>query len=296
MVRTRGMRDRREEARESIGKIPLSPMYASANMGHPSLRMNSLRIERTLPKNSLRDNRPPWCVVFLVVLLTAGARGQGKPVVLDHVVAVINGSVILQSDVDEEMQYAVLQPFSIRPTTNTPQTALQRLIDRALILQQMETAQTAPPPTAEEVKQSITQLRGLIPDCAQYQCVTDAGWQAFLAAHQLSEQLVATRWRQRLVMLAFIQSRFGAGVRISPAEIAEYYNKTLVPEFHDKSRPPTLAAVSTRISEILLQQRVSSLLLDWLQSLKSEGSVSILDPAYGQVGTTGSGDAAGGQS
>ncbi len=55
------------------------------------------------------------------------------------------------------------------------------------------------------------------------------------------------------------------------------------------SRPP-LAAVSSRIEEILLQQRVSSLLLEWLQSLKSEGSVSILDPAYGQVGTTGSGD------
>jgi peptidyl-prolyl cis-trans isomerase SurA len=32
-------------------------------------------------------------------------------VVLDHVVAVINGSVILQSDVDEERAYAVLQPF-----------------------------------------------------------------------------------------------------------------------------------------------------------------------------------------
>jgi hypothetical protein len=43
---------------------------------------------------------------------------------------------------------------------------------------------------------------------------------------------------------------------------------------------------------------VSSLLLEWLQSLKSEGSVSILDPAYGQVGTTGSGDESesGGQS
>ncbi len=33
-------------------------------------------------------------------------------VVLDHVVAVINGSVILQSDVTEEMGYAFLQPFS----------------------------------------------------------------------------------------------------------------------------------------------------------------------------------------
>ncbi len=52
-------------------------------------------------------------------------------------------------------------------------------------------------------------------------------------------------------------------------------------------KPPPLASVSSRIEEILLQQRVSSLLLEWLQSLKSEGSVSILDPAYGKVGTTG---------
>ena len=48
---------------------------------------------------------------------------------LDHVVAVINGSVILQSDVQEEIRYGVLQPFSVNPARNTPQRALQRLID-----------------------------------------------------------------------------------------------------------------------------------------------------------------------
>ncbi len=91
---------------------------------------------------------------------------------------------------------------------------------------------------------------------------------------------------------------FGSGVRISPAEIADYYNKILVPQFRDRKLPqPALASVSARIEEILLQRRVSSLLLEWLQSLKSEGSVSILDPAYGQVGTTGAGDEeSGGQS
>ncbi len=52
---------------------------------------------------------------------------------LDHVVAVINGSVILESDVQEEIRYGVLQPFSVNPARNTPQRALQRLIDRALI-------------------------------------------------------------------------------------------------------------------------------------------------------------------
>ncbi len=221
---------------------------------------------------------------------------QGKVVVLDHVVAVINGSVILQSDVTEEMGYAVLQPFSINNARNTPQGALQRLIDRDLILQQMQITQTVTSPTPEEVQQRLAELRAAIPDCEQYHCKTDAGWQAFLQAKGLTEKEVEAHWSQRMSILAFIQSRFGAGVRISQAEIADYYNKTLVPQFQGKAdKPPPLATVSDRIEEILLQQRVSSLLLEWLQSLKSEGSVSILDPAYGQVGTTGSGDDSGGQ-
>jgi peptidyl-prolyl cis-trans isomerase SurA len=261
-------------------------------------------------------------ILALLVLISAGAWGQQDSatppiaavsplasippapipkgaVVLDHVVAVINGSVILQSDVEEEMAYAVLQPFSINSARNTPQRALQRLIDRDLILQQMQTTQTVTPPTPEEVQQRLTELRGVIPDCARYHCQTDAGWQDFLSAKGLTEKEVQAHWSQRMLILSFIQSRFGSGVRITPAEIANYYNKTLVPQFHDQPvKPPPLATVSSRIEEILLQQRVSSLLLEWLQSLKSEGSVSILDPAYGRVGTTGAGDdsASGGQS
>ena len=80
-------------------------------------------------------------------------------VVLDHVVAVINGSVILESDVREEMNYAVLQPFGITSVNNTPQRALQRLIDRALILQQMKTGPPAPPPSPQQVKERMDQLR-----------------------------------------------------------------------------------------------------------------------------------------
>jgi peptidyl-prolyl cis-trans isomerase SurA len=213
-------------------------------------------------------------------------------VVLDHVIAVINGSVILQSDVVEEMGYAFLQPFSVGGR-NTPQRALQRLIDRDLILQQMETAQTVTPPTPEEVQQRIAQLRGVIPECLPDHCQTDAGWQAFLRAKGLTEKEVDAHWAQRMLILSFIQSRFGAGVRITPPEIADYYNKTLAPQLRAKGvKPPALEAVSPRIEEILLQQRVSSLLLEWLQSLKSEGSVSILDPVYGKVGTTGLDDAA----
>jgi hypothetical protein len=228
---------------------------------------------------------------FLLLAMTASlAQGQ-QPEVLDHVVAVINGSVILESDVQEEMRLAVLQPFG-DPGRSTPKRALQRLIDRDLILQQMRTAEELTPPSPEEVQQRVNELRRLIPECSQYHCETDAGWLAFLKAKGLTEKEVEAHWKQRMMILAFIQSRFGAGVRITPAEIADYYHKVLVPQLKGKT-PPPLQTVSSRIEEILLQQRVSSLLLEWLQSLKSEGSVSILDPAYGQVGTTGSGDESG---
>jgi peptidyl-prolyl cis-trans isomerase SurA len=225
---------------------------------------------------------------LLLLTMAAGLAQAQTPVVLDHVIAVINGSVILESDVQEEMRLAALQPFT-DPGRNTPKRALQRLIDRDLILQQMRTAEELTPPLPEEVQQRVNELRSLIPECTQYHCETDAGWQAFLKAKGLTQEEVEAHWKQRMMILAFIQSRFGSGVRITPAEIADYYHKVLVPQLQGRT-PPSLQTVSNRIEEILLQQRVSSLLLEWLQSLKSEGSVSILDPAYGQVGTTGTGD------
>jgi peptidyl-prolyl cis-trans isomerase SurA len=235
-----------------------------------------------------------WGLILAIIAISASGQQSAAPlppgaVVLDHLVAVINGSVILESDVQEEMRFGILQPFAVNPARNTPQRALQRLIDRALILQQMETTQFATPPKPEEIEQRLKELRAVIPECAQYHCNTEPGWQAFLKSHGLTQKEVEKHLTERMTILSFIQSRFGSGVRITPQEIADYYQKTLVPQLNGQ-KPPVLAAVSSRIQEILLQQRVSSLLLEWLQSLKSEGSVSILDPAYGQVGTTGSGD------
>ncbi len=230
----------------------------------------------------------------LVASALSGARGwaqiaavpAGRPVVLDHVVAVINGDVILESDVQEEMQFAFLQPERANPAQNTASRSLQRLIDRDLILQQMKATQAqVKEPGQQQVEQQIEELRKQIPECAQYHCETDAGWRAFLAAHDLTEAEVEEHWRQRMLILSFIQSRFGAGIRISQAEIADYYDKNFAPEFSRRHlKPPPLSAVSGRIGEILLQQHVNVFLQDWLQSLKDEGNVSILSADYSDVG------------
>jgi hypothetical protein len=63
-----------------------------------------------------------------------------------------------------------------------------------------------------------------------------------------------------------------------------------------KEKPPTLESVSDRIREILLQQQVNSLLRDWLHSLREQGSVQILDSAYGQNTASSDDDDSGGGS
>jgi len=42
-----------------------------------------------------------------------------------------------------------------------------------------------------------------------------------------------------------------------------------------------MASISSRIQEVLLQQQVSSLLNDWLKSLRAQGSVVVLHPGEG---------------
>ena len=71
---------------------------------------------------SERNGSLDWAILTCSLRCVLGAsaltllRPDTRPgaVVLDHVVAVINGSVILQSDVNEEMGYAVLAAIQRR--------------------------------------------------------------------------------------------------------------------------------------------------------------------------------------
>src|SRR5271170_2329391 len=61
------------------------------------------------------------------------AVNQG--VLLDRLVAVVNGEVILESDVDEERRFEEVQPYRTL-TEFTRDKIIERLVDRTLILQQ----------------------------------------------------------------------------------------------------------------------------------------------------------------
>jgi len=232
------------------------------------------------------------CALVLLTLSGSGyaqtaasSADGGKFVVLDHVVAVINGQVLLESDVEEEMHFAVLEPFQANAGRDSRLSAMRRLINRSLIEQQMKGQQQFDITISDaDVEKSLAELRSHLPQCAKYDCKTDAGWKAFLAANDLTVDEVNGYWKQRLAILRFIDLRFRTGIRISHESIAEYYAKSVVPAFERQHETaPPLESVSARIQEVLLQQQVNGLLQDWLTSLRGEGSVRILDPAYAQA-------------
>ena len=203
--------------------------------------------------------------------------GPELGVVLDRLIAVVNGDVILESDVDEERRFGEVQPY--RPgTTSTRDRIIERLIDRALILQQaaLEPEDAVP---ARDLDAQIVTLRKDIPACKQYHCETDAGWKKYLGDHGFTEQEFSARWKQRMELLKFIEVRFRNGINIKDSEIKAYYEKTMLPEYAKRNvTPPKLETIQARIEEVLLQQEVGALLRDWLKSLRAQGSVVIITP------------------
>jgi hypothetical protein len=232
----------------------------------------------------------PWIRVakdfFLALFLIAAPAAlaqqpppSSSPVVLDRVVAVVNKHAILASDLDDEIRLSILDPNGVGRGALTRQQALEQLISRALIEQQIrQEDMPAIEPSQEEVNARLDELRKQSPTCVHQNCASDAGWKAFLAAHQLAPERVESYLRYRLEILRFIEQRFRQGIQISPQQIETYYHDTLLPQYTPGEAVPPLDQVAPRIQEILLEQQVNVLFDDWLRNLRQQGDVEVVDP------------------
>jgi parvulin-like peptidyl-prolyl isomerase len=227
-------------------------------------------------------------VVCLAALgtISSVAQSPAQPpppanaVVLDRVVAVVNNQAILASDVDEEVRLSVLDPDRTGLGVLTRQRALEQLISRALIQQQIrEEDALAMEPSQAEVDARLAEIRKQVPACVHLNCASEEGWKAFLAARGLTSERVQSYLRRRIQILRFIEERFRQGIRITPEEIETYYRETLLPQYAAGETIPPLAEVAPRIQEILLQRQVNALFDDWLKNLRKQGDVEVLDPS-----------------
>lgn len=242
-----------------------------------------------LPSRIRFASRVVW-VTLVATATTMGGQAQppgGETEVLDRVVAVVNNRAILASDITNEMRFSILDPEVTNENRPTPTRALQQLISRALIQQQIrqEDAESSQPDN-DEVQARLTEIRKELPVCVRMNCGSETGWQAFLKSNGLTAEQVVTYVRLRLEVLRFIEIRFRQGIRITPEATEAYYRDKLVPQYAKGASVPPLREVAPRIEEILLEEQVNVLFGNWLDNLRKQGDVEVLDPALESASET----------
>ena len=230
----------------------------------------------------------PYATVFIAALavLFAGLHlvpRVASAAVIDRIVATVNGHVILQSDWDEALCYeALLTNRSLAQFTDDDRRAvLDRLIDQELLREQMKSADF-PHATDAEVATRVAEARKLYPQAA-----SDAAWRALLAQYHLTEKDLVAHVRQQIDVMRLVDARLRPTVEIDSKSIESYYRDQFVPKLKQAGASEVpLADVSAKIRELLTQEKVSELLVSWLQNLRSEGHVRVpgVAPSAGDAG------------
>ena len=200
--------------------------------------------------------------------------------VIDRIVATVNGRIILQSDLDEALSYeALLNGRNLSQFTDDDRRlVLDRLIDQELLREQLKSTDFKHASEAEAAA-LVSQAR------KQYaQAVTDAGWQSVLDQYRLREKDLLSHVQQQLDLTRLVDARLRPTVQIDSKTIEAYYREKFVPQLRQAGTGDVpLADVSGRIRELLTEQKVSELLVSWLQTLRSEGDVRIPGVATSSV-------------
>ncbi|MFZ0814617.1 MAG: SurA N-terminal domain-containing protein [Candidatus Sulfotelmatobacter sp.] len=205
--------------------------------------------------------------VTLLVTLLAPLQAE----VIDRIIATVNGHVILQSDWDEALCYEAL--LSNRPlsqfTEDDRRAVLDRLIDQELLRGQMKSADFRHA-TDSEVAARVADGR------KQSKASSPAAWQSLLAQYHLTEKDVFEHVRQQIDVMRLVDARLRPAVQIDSKSIEAYYRDQFVPKLKKTGASEVpLAEVSTKIRELLTEQKVSEMLVSWLQTLRSEGQIHI---------------------
>ena len=217
-------------------------------------------------------------LALLIGALSLPAATAGE--VIDRIVATVNGRIILQSDLDEALGYeALLNNRNLSQFTDDDRRAvLDRLMDQELLREQLKSADFKHASEAEAAAH-VSDARKQYPQAA-----TDAGWQSVLDQYRLREKDLLSHVQQQLDLMRLVDARLRPAVQIDSKTIEAYYREKFVPQLRQSgSSELPLSDVSARIRELLTEQKVSELLISWLQTLRSEGEVRIPGMAASSV-------------
>lgn len=203
----------------------------------------------------------------LILLITVSAWAGDM---VDRIVATVNGHPILQSDWDEAVEYEAFvngrDPAST--TLDQRKAALDRLIDQELIHEQIPQTKSEHV-TADDINRRIQEVRKAHPEAS-----TSDAWNAVLQHYGLTEAELREKVASELDDMRAVDAHLRPNVQIDSRTIEAYYQNTLLPELrHSGSADVPLDQVAPKIRELLAQQKINDLLVNWIRTLRAESDI-----------------------
>ena len=212
--------------------------------------------------------------LFALPVMTAGQTKQSDPsggVVVDYMVATVNGELITYSDLVWQLALQTNTPIE-PPRAEDLKRAFELLIDQRLIFQE---AQKLPHIHAEdkEVEVALAELaRHFSSQEELRQRMTRVG----LTSARLREIV-----HERVDIEKYLNFRYRSFVVVTPKAIEDYYRESYVPRFRARSPGtivPQLEKVRAEIEHTLTETRIESSIQGFLDESRQRAEIVILRP------------------
>jgi peptidyl-prolyl cis-trans isomerase SurA len=217
-------------------------------------------------------------ITIIALLLVSFRLHAGE--LIDRIAATVNTHVILQSDWDDEVHFESFmsgrEPQEV--TAEQRKAALYRLIDQALLREQIRVTDLNPAST-DEIKKQMDDLKD-----EQLGHHPGQSWKTTISRYQLTDKVIKEHVAAELEQFRMIDLRFRPSIQISSADVEKYYREQILPKL-PASDPLGLNAAAPKIREILIQEKINQLLNSWLETLRSQTQIRIFDSQPSPVRT-----------
>jgi hypothetical protein len=189
---------------------------------------------------------------------------------IDRIAVVVNNQPITMGDWEQQERFEALSNNEPWQGVQRSRAALDRLIDRALLLGQMQQAGVS----RADATATAAQLSNLR---SQLKLENDDEWRSTLKRYGLLEADVADIIAEQADVLRFMEQRFRPAVHVAPEDVRRYYRETYLPEFAKTAKagtkPPPVEQVQQQIVAVLVEQRMSDLFSTWLKTLRAQANI-----------------------
>jgi hypothetical protein len=190
---------------------------------------------------------------------------DGELMLVDRVVAAVDGDPIFLSDVERAIALGLAEPEPEEGERELRRRVLDGLIEQRLRFHEVERYETGPL-AVEELEEQVARIRDRYPD--------DAAFQARLAELGLDEEGLRHLLARQLRVLRYVGERLGPRIFVEADEIREYYEGELSAraEAEGVALPP-LDQIRSEVRGILRARRLNEEIERWTDELRWKAEV-----------------------